>query len=89
MRSRIECKGDTGNFQAIRFFVASTIYGIYSDKIIIFMLWLFDIRREFLFQEYITEFEAMNHEDLLDFRHCEEDESVTKRKKEESVTGYP
>ena len=50
-------------------------------KISIFMLCLFDTRREFLIQEYIPEFEAMNHEDLLGFQQHEEDENVTKQKK--------
>ena len=45
------------------------------------MLWLFDKRREFLVQEYIPEFGAMNHEDLLDFERREEDENVTNRRK--------
>ena len=45
------------------------------------MLWLFDKRREFLVQEYIPEFGAMNHEDLLDFQRSEEDENVTNRRK--------
>ena len=40
------------------------------------MLWLFDTRREFLIQEYIPEFEAMNHEDFLEFQLCEEDDNV-------------
>ena len=52
-------------------------------KISIFMLCLFDTRREFLIQEYIPEFEAVNHEDLLDFQRCEEDEN-DQQKKEKS-----
>ena len=39
-----------------RKFVASNNSGTYRDKIIIFMLWLFDTRREFLVQDYIPEF---------------------------------
>ena len=54
-------------------FVASTTYGTYSDKIILFMLWLFYTRRGFLIQEYIPKFESMNHEDLLYFQLSEED----------------
>ena len=41
----------------------------------------FDTRREFLFHEYLPEFEAMNHEDLIDFKQREEDENVTNRRK--------
>ena len=47
------------------------------------MMWVFDTRREFLVQDYIPEFEAMNHEDLLDFQQCEEDEN-DQQKKEKS-----
>ena len=49
------------------------------------MLWLFDTRREFLVQEYIPEFEAMNNEDLLEFKQHKEDESVTKIRKNNSI----
>ena len=49
------------------------------------MLWLFDKRREFIFQGYIPEFEAMNHEDLLDFQRHEEDENVTNRRKIDKI----
>ena len=49
-------------------FVALTIYGTYSGNIILFILWIFDTRSEFLVQEYIPEFQAINHEDLLDFQ---------------------
>ena len=67
--------------QVKRIFVASTTSGTYCDKIILFMLCLFVTRREFLVQEYIPEFEAMNHEDLLDFQRREEDANVTNRRK--------
>ena len=43
--------------------------------IFIFMLWVFDTRKEIIVQEYIPESEAMNHEDLLDFQQREEDET--------------
>ena len=43
------------------------------------MLWLFDIKGEFLVQEYIPEFDAMNHENLLEFQRREDDENVTNR----------
>ena len=43
------------------------------------MMWVFDTRREFLVQDYIPEFEAMNHEDLLDFQQREENENVNNR----------
>ena len=36
--------------------------------------------REFIVQEYIPEFEAMNHEDFLEFQQREEDENVTNRR---------
>ena len=66
-----------GNFQAIRkklcFFLNNSI--TYSEKIILFVLWLFDTRREFPVQEYIPEFEAINRQDLLDFQWREEDET--------------
>ena len=51
--------------QVKKIFSASTTSGTYSDKIILFILWIFVARREFLIQEYITEFGAMNHEDFL------------------------
>ena len=36
-------------------------------------MWLFDTRRGFLVQEYIPDFEAINHVDLLGFqRHCDQ-----------------
>ena len=54
--------------QVERSFAASTTSGTLSDKIVIFMLWIFDTRREFIVQEYIPEFEAMNHEYLIDFQ---------------------
>ena len=62
-------------------FVAPTTYGTYSENIFLVMLCLFDTRREFLVQEYIPKFEAMNHEDLLDFQRREEDENMTSRGK--------
>ena len=61
--------------------MALTTSGTYTDNIILFMLWLFDTGRGFLVQEYIPEFVAMNHEDLLDFKRCEEDVNVTNRRK--------
>ena len=75
----IESRGDSRQVER-RFFVLTT-FGIYSDKIILFMLWLFDTRRGFLVQEYIPEFEAINHEDLLGFQRREEGENVTNRRK--------
>ena len=45
------------------------------------MLWLFDTRKEILVQEYILEFEAMNHEDLLEFKRRKEDENMTNIRK--------
>ena len=67
--------------QVERRFDTSSNSGTYSDNIVLFVLWLFDTRRGFLFQEYIPEFKAMNHEDLLDFQRREEDENVTNRRK--------
>ena len=64
-----------------RSFLASTTSGIYRDEIIIFMLWLFDIRGGFLVQEYVPEFEATKHEYLLDFQQREEDGNLTNRRK--------
>ena len=64
-----------------RSFVAETTSVTYIENIIIFVLWLFDTRREFLVQEYIPEFKAMNNEDLLDFQQRKEDEIVTNRRK--------
>ena len=64
-----------------RIFVASTTSRTYSDKIILFMLWIFDTRGEFLVQEYIFEFECMSHEEIIGFQQREEDENVTKRRK--------
>ena len=64
-----------------RSFVASTTSGTYSDKIILFMLWLFDTRKGFIFHKYIPEFESMNHEDLFYFQRREEGDSVTNRAK--------
>ena len=61
-------------------FVVFTTSGTYSDKIILFIMWLFDARREFFIQEYIPEFGAMNHEDFLGFQRLEEDENVTNRR---------
>ena len=72
VRSGIECKGETQNLQASqKIFVASTTSGTYSENIILFVLWLFDTRREFLVQEYIPEFKIINREDLLDFQRRE------------------
>ena len=62
-------------------FVVATTSATYSDKIIIFVLCLFDTRRGFLVHKYIPEFKTMNHEDLLDFQHHEEDENMTNRRK--------
>ena len=45
------------------------------------MMWLFDTRREFLAQEYVSEIESMNHEYLLEFQRREKDENVTNRRK--------
>ena len=67
--------------QVERSFVASITYGTYSDKIILFVLWLFDTRRGFIFHKYIPEFESMNHEDLLYFQRCEEGDILTNRVK--------
>ena len=64
--------------QLKRSFVASTTSGTLSDKIVIFVLWLFDTRREFIVQDYIPEFEAMNPEDLIDFQRREEVENLIK-----------
>ena len=50
-----------------------------------FMLWIFNKRREFLIQEYIPEFEAMNREDLLDFQRYEDNENVTNRRKRNHI----
>ena len=75
----IESRGDSRQVER-RFFVLTT-FGIYSDKIILFVLWIFDTRRGFLVQEYIPVFEAMNHEDLLEFQQSDEDENFTKRRK--------
>ena len=66
-------------------FFALTTAGIYCDKIIIFVLWLFDTRRVFIVQEYIPEFEAMNHKDLLDFQRHEGDKNVTNRRKRNPI----
>ena len=62
-------------------FVTSNTSGTYNDKIIILMMWIFDTRREFIVQDYRTELEAMNHEDLPDFQRREEYENVTNRRK--------
>ena len=67
--------------QVEQIFVLCTTSVTYSEKIILFMIWMFDQRREFLVQEYIHEFEAMNHEDLLGFQQHKEDEHVTKIRK--------
>ena len=67
--------------QAERIFVASTTSGTYNDKIILFMIWLFDMIREFLVHDYIPEFGAINHEDLLEFQGREEDKNMTNRRK--------
>ena len=56
------------SIQVKRSFVALTTSGTYSYNIIIFMMWIFDTRSEFLVREYIPGFKAMNHEDLLDFQ---------------------
>ena len=45
------------------------------------MLYLFDKRRELLVQEYIPEFRAMNHEDIIEFQRHEGDENVTNKRK--------
>ena len=79
----IEARGNSR--QVERIFVAPTTYGTYSDKIILFVLWLFDTRREFLIQEYISEFEDMNHEDLLEFQRREEDKNATNRRKRNTI----
>ena len=71
-----------GNSRQVgRSFVALDTYRTYSDNIIISVLWLFDTRRGFLVQEYIPEFEAINHEDLLGFQRREEGENFTNRRK--------
>ena len=67
--------------QVKRSFVTETTSGTYSETIILFMMWIFDTRREFIVQEYIPEFKAMNNEYLLDLQQCEEDENVTYRRK--------
>ena len=67
--------------QVEQIFVLCTTSVTYSEKIILFMIWMFDKRREFLVQEYIPEFEAMNHEDLLGFQQHKEDEHVTNIRK--------
>ena len=71
--------------QVERIFVASTTSGTYSDKIILLIMWLFDTSREFLNQEYIHEFEAMNHEDLLGLQLREKDENMTNRRKRNPI----
>ena len=68
-----------------RRFVALATSRIYSDKIIVSVLCLFDTRRGFLVQEYIPVFEAMNHEDLLEFQQSDEDENFTKRRKRDII----
>ena len=75
--------------QAERSFVASTTSGIYIEKIILFMLWLFDARTESLLQDYIPEFEVMNHEYLLEFQYREEDENVTNRRNRNQINEIP
>ena len=67
--------------QVKRSFVTETYSGTYSETIILFILWIFDTRREFIIQEYIPEFKAMNNEYLLDSQQLEEDENVTYRRK--------
>ena len=66
-------------------FVVLTTSGTYSTKIIYFLLWIFDTRKEFIIQEYIPEFKSMNHEDLLEFPLHKEDENVTNRRKRNPI----
>ena len=56
--------------QVKRSSVTSNIFVTYSENIIIFIIWLFDTRGDFFVQEYIPEFKAINHEDLLDFNNA-------------------
>ena len=67
--------------QTKRSFFESDNSVTYSDNIILFVLWIFDTRGEFLAQEYIPELEAMNHEELLDLQLYEEDRNLTNRRK--------
>ena len=62
-------------------FVVLNTSETYSDKIILFMLRIFDTIRESFPHEYIPEFEAMNNEELFHFQQCEQDENVTNRRK--------
>ena len=71
--------------QVKRSFPALTTSGTYSENISLFMMWIFDTRREFLIHDYIPEFEAMNHEYLLDFQQGEEYEDVTNRRKRNMI----
>ena len=81
MTSLVKTLSDRVTYRQVeRSFVASITYGTYSDKIILFVLWLFDTRREFLIQECIPEFKATNHEDLLEFQRREEDKNGTNRR---------
>ena len=66
--------------QSKKSFVVLNTSETYSDKIILFMLRIFDTIRESFPHEYIPEFEAMNHEYLLNFQQHEEDENVTNRR---------
>ena len=79
----IKERGSSRKFE--RSFLASTTSGTYRDEIIIFMLWLFDIRGGFLVQEYVPEFEATKHEYLLDFQQREEDGNLTNRRKRNPI----
>ena len=75
--------------KAERSFVASTTSGTYIEKIILFMVWLFDARTEFHFQDYIPKFETMNHEYLLEFQYREEDENVTNIRNRNQINEIP
>ena len=66
-----EARGTSRQLKIIFFTLNNS--GTYSDKIILFMLWILDTISEFLVQEYIPEFEAMNNEDHPDFQQQKED----------------
>ena len=53
------------------------------------MVWLFDARTEFHFQDYIPKFETMNHEYRLEFQYREEDENVTNIRNRNQINEIP
>ena len=73
VRSRIKCKGEPGNFQASKNYlcIVEYLWNLQCQDFSICVVAL-DTRKEFIVQYYITEFEAMNHEDLLEFQQCED-----------------